>query len=384
MQSDPIGQKLVQDLVLVGGGHAHVEVLRSIGRRPVPGLRPTLVTRELEAPYSGMIPGLIAGHYRRADCHVDLRRLARFAGARLVHAEAVGLDRAARRVLLRGRETVGYDLLSLDIGSRPLLDTPGAAEHAIPLKPIDGLIDRWERLADRLCAAAEPRHVVMVGGGAAGVEVVLSMQRALGIRCPAALPRFTLVTSGRLLEGHAPGVARVFRRRLAERGVELREESAVARVAADGLELRDGAWIAADAVIWAAQAAAAPWLAGTGLALDERGFIAVDAALRSLNDPRVFAAGDVASVRPHPRPKAGVFAVRQGPPLAGNLRRVAQGREPRPFTPQKTILALIGTGDAQAVASRGPLVAEGAWVWRLKQWIDRRWIRGYQDLPGTG
>lgn len=384
MQSSQIDSHTDQDLVLVGGGHAHVHVLKSFGMRPMPGLRLTLITRELEAPYSGMIPGLIAGHYRRADCHIDLRRLARFAGARLVHAEAVGIDRAARRVLLAGREPVRYDLLSLDIGSRPRLDTPGAAEHAIPLKPIDGLIDRWERLADRLCAAAEPLHVAMVGGGAAGVEVVLSMQRALGLRCPAVLPRFTLVTSGRLLDGHAPGVARAFRRRLAERGMDLREECAVARVAADGLELRDGAWIAADAVVWAAQAAAAPWLAGTGLALDERGFVALDAALRSLNDPRVFAAGDVASVRPHPRPKAGVFAVRQGPPLAANLRRVAQGREPRPFTPQKTVLALIGTGDSQAVASRGPLVVEGAWVWRLKQWIDRRWIRGYQELPGTG
>ncbi|MCW2240293.1 selenide, water dikinase SelD [Azospirillum canadense] len=380
MQTSPTDGPIEQDLVLVGGGHAHVHVLKSFGMRPLPGVRLTLVARDLETPYSGMVPGFIAGHYQRDDCHIDLVRLARFAGARLIHAEAVGLDRAERRVLLSGRPPLRYDVLSLDTGSRPTLDTPGAAEHAIPLKPIDGLIDRWERLADRLCAAAEPLHVAMVGGGAAGVEVVLSMQRALRHGCPAVLPRFTLVTRGRLLDGHPPGVARVFRRLLAERGVELREEVAVASVAADGLDLQDGARIACDAVVWATQAGAAPWLAGTGLVLDERGFIAVDAGLRSLNDPLVFAAGDVASVQPHPRPKAGVFAVRQGPPLVANLRRTLAGQDPRPFTPQKQFLSLIGAGDAYAVASRGSLVAEGAWVWRLKQWIDRRWMRDYQDL----
>lgn len=367
-----------QDLVLVGGGHAHVHVLKSFDRRPVPGVRLTLVTRDLDTPYSGMIPGLIAGHYTPQDCHIDLRRLARIAGARLIHAEAVGIDRGAQQVLLSGQPPVRYDRLSLDIGSRPALDVPGAAEHAIPLKPIDGLVERWGRLADRLCAAMHPQRVTMVGGGAAGVEVILSMHHALGRRCPAALPRFTLVTRGPLLTGHAPRVARIFRRVLAERGIALHEEADVARVEADALHLADGTRLACDAVVWATEAGAAPWLAETGLALDPRGFVLVDAALRSVTDPRIFAAGDVAAVQPHPRPKAGVFAVRQGPPLAANLRRALAGGEPKPFTPQRRILALIGTGDARAVASRGPLVAEGAWVWRLKQWIDRRWIRGYQ------
>ncbi|WP_448204886.1 selenide, water dikinase SelD [Azospirillum sp. sgz302134] len=377
MQTSPVEQ----DLVLVGGGHAHVHVLKSFGMRPVRGVRLTLVARDVETPYSGMIPGMIAGHYTHDDCHIDLWRLARFAGARMVHAEAVGLDRAARRVLLRGRPPLRYDLLSLDIGSRPALDPPGAAGHAIPLKPIDGLTERWRRLSDRLCAAAEPLHVAMVGGGAAGVEVALSMQHALRHRCPAALPRLTLVTRGRLLAGQPDAAARIFRRVLGERGIALREEAEVARVEADGLVFADGSALPCDAVVWATQASAAHWLSDTGLTLDERGFVAVDAALRSVNDPLVFAAGDVADVQPHPRPKAGVFAVRQGPPLAENLRRALAGQAPRPFTPQRRFLSLIGTGDRRAVAIKGPLVAEGAWAWRLKEWIDRRWMRGYQDLP---
>ncbi|HYH21401.1 MAG TPA: selenide, water dikinase SelD [Azospirillum sp.] len=377
MQTSPVEQ----DLVLVGGGHAHVHVLKSFGMRPVPGVRLTLVAWDVETPYSGMIPGFIAGHYTHDECHIDLWRLARFAGARLVHAEAFGLDRAARRVLLRDRPPLRYDLLSLDIGSRPALDAPGAAEHAVPLKPIAGLTERWQRLSDRLCAVAEPLHVAMVGGGAAGVEVVLSMQHALRRRCPAALPRFTLVTRGRLLHGQPDAAARIFRRLLAERGIALREEAEVARVEADGPVFTDGTALPCDAIVWATQASAAPWLAETGLTLDGRGFVAVDAALRSINDPLVFAAGDVAAVQPHPRPKAGVFAVRQGPPLTENLRRALAGQAPRPFEPQRRFLSLIGTGDRRAVAIKGPFVAEGAWAWRLKEWIDRRWMRGYQDLP---
>lgn len=377
MRTSPVEQ----DLVLVGGGHAHVHVLKSFGMRPARGVRLTLVARDVETPYSGMIPGFIAGHYVHEECHIDLWRLARFAGARLIHAEAVGLDRAARRVLLRDRPPLRYDLLSLDVGSRPALDAPGAAEHAIPLKPIDGLTERWRRLSDRLCATARPLHVAMVGGGAAGVEVTLSMQHALGRRCPVALPRFTLVTRGHLLHGQPDAAARIFRRVLAERGIALREAAEVARVEAGGLVFADGTALACDAVVWATQASAPPWLAETGLALDERGFVAVDAGLRSVNDPLVFAAGDVAAVRPHPRPKAGVFAVRQGPPLAENLRRALAGQAPRPFVPQRRFLSLIGTGDRRAVAVKGPFVAEGAWAWRLKEWIDRRWMRGYQDLP---
>jgi selenide,water dikinase len=174
------------------------------------------------------------------------------------------------------------------------------------------------------------------------------------------------------------------RRRLAAalraRGAEVIEAHA-AEVRADGVTLDDGRRLAAELVVWATGAAAHPWLRETGLTLDEKGFIVVDAALRSVDDPAVFAAGDTAAVAPHPREKAGVYAVRQGPPLAENLRRALAGEAPQPFDPQRRALQLIGEGDRTAIGIMGPLALRGRAMWRLKDWIDRRWMAAYRDLP---
>lgn len=374
-----------RNLVLVGGGHSHVQVLRSFGERGMDGVRVTVVSRDRHAPYSGMLPGFIAGHYRFEECHIDLAPLAAFAGAALVHDEAVGIDREERRVLLRSGAAAPYDLLSLDIGSTPKAeDVPGAAEHAIPVKPVDRLAARWSALMEEVRAAPAPPAVLVVGGGPAGVEMILAMQhrfRSLIGGAPERQPRFVLVTRGEPLERHNRFVRATFRRVLAKRGVVVHADAEVARVEAGRLHTADGRVIPFDAALWAVQAGAAPWLRGTGLDLDSGGFVAVDATLRSTNDPFVFAAGDVAAVLPHPREKAGVIAVRQGPPLADNLRRALSGQPLQPFVPQSEWLALISTGNRYAVASRGWLYAEGAWVWRIKDRIDRRFMRRFQALP---
>ena len=133
----------VKHLVLLGGGHTHVHVLKSLGLKPVPGLRVTLIARDADTPYSGMLPGFIAGHYTHAQCHIELRPLARFAGAHLIHDEAIGLDTAERRVACRVHGPVSYDIVSIDIGSTPhLASIPGALQYATPVKPIDGLAAR--------------------------------------------------------------------------------------------------------------------------------------------------------------------------------------------------------------------------------------------------
>ncbi|HJU17005.1 MAG TPA: FAD-dependent oxidoreductase, partial [Stellaceae bacterium] len=333
---------IAQDLVLLGGGHAHVHVLKRFGMHPVPGARLTLVARDVDTPYSGMLPGYIAGHYPFAACHIDLGRLARFAGARLVHDEAIGLDRARCHVLCRAHPPIRYDLLSIDIGATPRAEeVPGAARHAIMVKPIDRFAERWEALLER---ARGLRHLrlAIVGGGAGGVELALAAEYRLRRLIGDALA-VTLVTRAALLPSHNRRVARRFARILTERGIAWAAESAVAHVEPHLLVCADGRRIAFDEALWATEAGAAPWLSETGLPLDPGGFIAVDETLRSLGDRQIFAAGDIAAIRGHPREKAGVFAVRAGPPLAANLRRALSSRRLRRAVPQRRALALIGT-----------------------------------------
>ena len=371
---------IAQDLVLVGGGHAHVHVLKSFGMRPAPGVRVTLVARDVETPYSGMLPGWVAGHYRFDECHIDLGRLTRFAGARLICDEAIGLDRCNRRLLCRGHPPIRYDFLSLDIGSTPGVDdVPGADEHTIAVKPIAHFAARWEAL---LARARDMRglRLVIVGGGAGGVELALSAQYRLRMLGVAPL-EVALVTREALLPSHNPRVRHRFKRIFAERRIDVLTGSAVIRVEPGQLVCADGRQIAFDEALWVTEAGAAPWLAKTGLSLTAGGFVAIDEFLCSTGDQHIFAAGDVATMIAHPREKAGVYAVRQGPPLAANLRRALAGVQLRRAIPQRRGLALIGTGDEHAIASRGPFAAQGAYLWRLKDWIDRRWMRRYRELP---
>src|SRR5437660_2731824 len=371
---------IAQDLVLVGGGHAHVHVLKSFGMRPVPGIRVTLVTRNVETPCSGMLPGYVAGHYSLDECHIDLGRLARFAGARLIRDEAIGLGRADCALLCDAHPPIRYDVLSIDIGSAPRSDdVPGAAEHTIAVKPIDRFAARWEALLSR--ARETPRlRLAVVGGGAGGVELALSAQHRLaGLKGDTV--EVTLVTREALLPSHNARVRRLFEQILADHRVTIAARSAVVRVGPGVLLCADGGRVEFDEALWVAQAGAATWLADTGLPLTPEGFIAVDDRLRSRGDSRIFAAGDVATMLAHPREKAGVYAVRQGPPLATNLRRALAGRRLRRAVLQKRALARVGTGDEQAVASRGRLVAYGPRLWQLKEWIDRRWMRRYRELP---
>jgi selenide, water dikinase len=368
------------DIVLLGGGHAHVHVLKAFAMRPEPAVRITLITRDLETPYSGMLPGVVAGLYDVDEAHIDLMRLATASGARLIHAEAIGLDRASRRVELSGRPPISYDLLSIDVGITPALSViAGAQEHAIAVKPIGSFLGKLDELLARCRAPGGPRRIAVIGGGAGGTELLLSLRSRLQADLPGAEFSFTLVTGGELLESHNARVRAAFRRIFAQRGIALHEHRKVSAVTRDGIALEGGTQLAADAVLVTTDAAPPPWFAATGLALDAGGFLAVGPTLQVTNDPDVFAAGDCAGLVASPRPKAGVFAVRAGPPLADNLRRRVRGAAPTDWQPQRTHLALISTGERYAVASYGPLKAEGAWLWTVKDWIDRRWMRMYQD-----
>lgn len=378
---------VVKDLVLVGGGHAHVGLLRRFAMKPVPGLRITLIARDIHTPYSGMLPGLIAGHYEFDQTHIDLGALCRFAGARLYHAEVEGLDVENKQVIASGRPPVRYDLLSINTGSRPSsLGVQGADEHAIAVKPIDVFLRKWQALSERVLDSSGTFELAAVGSGAGGVELLLSCQYRLrtlmGERGddPDRL-RCSLYTADPvILMSHAEGVRRRFERVLEQRRVAIHPNVPVAQVTADSIALANGQVHPAHAVLWVTHASSQAWPGSAGLAVDGQGFIRVNDYLQSISHPEVFAAGDVASL-PDPRPKSGVFAVRQGPVLSDNLWRVATGRALRPYKPQKNFLGLISTGDKYAIASRGTWSMGGAWLWRIKDRIDTRFMRMFNELP---
>lgn len=351
------------DIVLVGGGHAHVEVLRRFAMDPVPGARLTVVARDVLTPYSGMLPGYLAGLYTHREAHVDLRPLAARAGARLIHGTACGLDAAARTLAIEGRPPLRYDLCSLDIGSTPATSAIEGAEHAIAVKPVDRFLQRWEAVEDRALASGGPFRVVVVGGGAGGVEVCLGLFHRLSARLAAAGDdpsrlAFGLVTdSDVLLPRHGPAVRRRMVEAFRREGVALHIAHRVTRIEADAVRCDDGLVLPAEVAVLVTTAGAPSWLRSTGLALDD-GFVRVDATLRSLSHPDVLAAGDVAAFEPGPLAKNGVYAVRQGPRLADNLRRLALGLGPRPFRPSGRRSPSSPPGSAT------PSLPAARWRWR--------------------
>jgi len=379
---------VLKDVVLLGAGHSHVTVLRMFGMKPIPGVRLTLISREVHTPYSGMLPGLIAGHYGFDDAHIDTGPLARFAGARLYQDEVVDLDLAGRRVICRSRPPVPYDLLSLNIGSTPnTAGVPGASEHAIPVKPIDGFLRRFEALQTRVLARKGRAAVALVGAGAGGVELLLAAEHRLrhAVRhagFDASGLSFVLVSD---VPNILPSFPAAFRARfhsiLAARGIAVVTGAPVTAVETGRLMLAGYGPLAADEILWTTQAAPARWLAKAGLPLDPRGFLKVDSMLRVIGQDDVFAAGDTIAFSDRELPKSGVYAVRAGPALADNIRRTLTGRSLRRFKPQREALYLVSTGERHAVGTRNGVVVEGAWVWRWKDWIDRRFMRKYNDLP---
>lgn len=371
-----------QNIVLVGGGHSHLAVLKRFGARPVAGVRLTLVARDVHTAYSGMLPGYIAGHYTYDQAHIDVRALARFAGCRLVHDDAVGLDLNNRRVVCRRHPEIPYDLLSLDIGSEPSRVHVRGAAHVLPIKPVDMFIVGWDALRRRALAARAGFSIAVVGAGAGGVELILSLQQRIRAERPRPYVAFHLVSeTAEILPAHNARARGKFVRLLGERDISVHTRRKVVQIEPKQLLFECGAPLAVDAVVWVTHAAAPAWIAGTGLATTADGFIAVNDCLQSTSHAHVFAAGDIATLTRHPRPKSGVMAVREGPPLAENLRRAVSGEPLARFKPQRRFLALIGTGDRYAVAARGRWALEGAYLWRYKHWIDRRWVRQYQELP---
>ncbi len=310
-----------------------------------------------------MLPGLVAGHYRVSEVVIDLARLAREAGAVLVLDRAVGLDAARKVVTLEKGGELEYDLLSLNLGSLPETTVPGSAEHALAAKPFETFLEEWE------AKRASAKRIAVVGAGAAGVEMAMAVRH----RLPQA--SVTLYSDRPMFAGRLAGRISSALQRC---GVELRANTAVEALEPGPVVVAGGVRGPFDLVLWTAGAAPQPWLRGTGLANDTRGFVLVDANLRSVSHPEVSAVGDSATLRDAPHPKSGVYAVRHAAVLLANLRAALEGGPLAAYRPQQRQLALVSCGAKYAIASRGGWSAEGGWVWRWKDWLDRRWVARFR------
>ncbi|MEO8247864.1 MAG: FAD-dependent oxidoreductase [Burkholderiales bacterium] len=370
----PLASPETGRLLLLGAGHAHLTVLEKLAR--MGGRRPevTLISPTPSVVYSGMLPGFVAGHYSIEQCTIDLGPLLPHSGAQFIEGRAVRIDGANQRVQIAtadGLATVPYDVLSIDTGSvmeRDQLEEaiPGSRLNALFVRPIEAFAELWPQL----CQIASERtlRIAVIGAGAGGTELAMAIRH----RLPTS--ELTLLTGGaEPVATHPKKVQKRAVRALERIGINLLRKGC-ATISPQALLLSDGTLHECDAVILATGARAPSWLADTDLALDSRGFVAVDAQLRSTSYPNVFAAGDVATRADQPLPKSGVHAVRQAPSLADNLfAALSKGGLKRHDAPART-LNLISCGDQYAIASWGGISFEGRWVWSWKDRIDRKYV----------
>ncbi len=368
-------------LVLLGGGHAQLAVLADLAERPLAGWDVRLVTPHRRQIYSGMLPGWVAGHYPLEACAIALDALARRGGVTFHQAAAIAIDPVGKRLRCDDGTELPFDLLSIDTGPvASIANLPGSVAHALPIRPIEGFVAAWRAIAERLRDADRRFDLVILGAGAAGVELAFAIGRRAAVEGWSQL-RLTLAGSDtRPLDG-APDTLRVEAAALlAERGIAWRGGRQAERIEPNRLRFEDGTALDFDACLVVTGAAAPAWPRAAGLATDDRGFIQVGPTLQSLSHACVFAAGDIASL-PEARPKSGVFAVRAGPTLAHNLRALCEGRTLDAWQPQRRALYLISTGERHAFASWGRWSWQGRWVWHWKDWIDRRFVNRFDAAP---
>ena len=362
-------------LVLLGAGHAHVHLLAQATRQSFNGARVTLVAPFARQLYSGMVPGFVAGHYALDDCVIALAPLLEKNGIRWLQQSVTALDAPKRRLRLEDGTELAYDWLSVNTGpvqDRQLLETslPGVREHGLFVRPIEAFCHLWPQVL--ALAAQRTLRLAVIGGGAAGLELVMAVRQ----RLPTA--SVTLIAGEAGLGTNYPdGVQQRLRSALKARRITVLNERATALHAGE-IELGNGARLLCDVPLVATGAQAPAWLQGSGLALDAQGFIAVDACLRSTNHPEVLAAGDVSARQDRPLARSGVYAVRAGPALARNLEALVAGQPLREHQPPIHTLNLLSCGDQHAIATWGKFSAQGRWVWWLKDWIDRSFVQRFR------
>lgn len=372
MIRDGIETVTASEVLLVGGGHSHAIVLNELRRNSFIDARITVVSDVKFSAYSGMLPGLIAGRFSAAETHIDIEQLTSLAGGRFVKGRVAGVDLKAKSLRLIDGSTLGFDILALNIGSTPPIGRiPGADTHTTPVKPVANFLNALEEI-DKAQHDGQKFKICVVGGGAGGVEL------AFALRARFSTSSIQLIQADTLILPEHPEAARsTVMKYLLEAGIAVTTNAQVMTVEQGVLRLQSLPPVPFDWCVWATGSSAPDWIASSGLAHDTKGFVEVNESLQSTSHDFVFASGDAASIRGEPRPKSGVFAVRQGIPLYENLRRFLSGQKLKPYKFQRRFLTIIGTTPGRAVAARGNLVYEGTSMWKLKELIDKRFMRRF-------
>ncbi len=373
---------MTPQVLLIGGGHSHVQVLESLADQPLQGAAVQVVVDRPIAVYSGMVPGYVAGQYQATELEIDLPRLCSWAGVDCTVVKVIRIDAAARNIELADGNRLPYDLASVNIGSTVAgLDLPGIRRFAIPTRPISELIRRTDEVVAKARDREErsPFQVLVAGGGAGGVELAFTFQERLENADCGAIETHLINSGPRILEGYPASLARRAARHAERRGIKIHCGRRVQSAGADRVTFDNGDSLPCDALLWVTGAVSHPLFRDSGLPTDERGFVETRSTLQVLGHDTLFAVGDCATLLDAPdTPKAGVYAVRQGPVLTRNIRSFLAGHALESYRPQSDFLTLLNLGDGTALGVKKGLSFQGRWVMHLKDWIDRRFMQRFQ------
>jgi selenide,water dikinase len=370
---------IFKDLVFVGGGHSHALVLRKWAMNPLPGVRITLISPQTMTPYSGMLPGLISGHYSFAETHIDLVKLSLWANIRFIQDSVTGIDAETNTLELANRPSIQFDAVSIDIGSTPNQQIEGSAEFSTPIKPISGFYQRWQEIQQKV-QQHKIKSLSIVGGGAGSVEVIMAMAFKLQ-KLNTPLQYHLVTSSNNILPTYNASVVNRVKQQFKKYQIDIHTSSRVEKLSQGTIHCKNIDPILTDEIIWCIQASGSSWLKQSQLECDDAGFVKVRQTLQSLHYDHIFAAGDIANMVTAPRPKAGVYAVRQAETLFDNLRAVLLNKPMLEYKPQDGFLSLLALGEKQATGSKSILSASGEWVWRWKNSIDVKFMNQFHQLP---
>lgn len=370
---------IFKDLVLVGGGHSHALVLRKWAMNPLPGVRITLISPQARTPYSGMLPGLIAGHYSYAETHIDLVKLSLWANVRFIQDSVTAIDVENNSLSLKHRPDIEFDVISIDIGSTPNQKIEGSAEYTTPVKPISDFYLHWEHIKTQV-QLHSIKSLAVVGGGAGSIEIIMAIAFKLK-RVDASIQYHLVTVADDILPSYNRSVLKRVKRQFKKYNIKIHASTRVEKLGQNTIYCQNADPILADEIIWCTQAAGSSWLQQSTLECDAAGFMKVRQTLQSLQYDHIFAAGDIANMVANPRPKAGVYAVRQAEILFHNLQALLLKQPLDHYIPQDGFLSLLALGEKQATGAKSIFSFSGDWVWRWKDSIDVKFMQKFHQLP---